>query len=194
MMTCNKAIDIKTFASINSSRSYFLDTNVLYWYVYPRYNTVKTHTQHQAMPYYDFVDKLVSDGNPLYTSIYNITELLHVVEKNEYDIYQTTHPDLPLTIKDYRKIDAERGNLKRILTTTMSNIKNICTILDFNFTQTILDEFLNSLDSHRCDTFDYAILRNCIAEKQLNVISDDSDFATMELINLYTANATVLSK
>ena len=29
-------IDIRKFASINSSKEYFLDTNVLYWYCYPR--------------------------------------------------------------------------------------------------------------------------------------------------------------
>ena len=34
-------IDINSFSSINNSKEYFLDTNVLYWYVYPRYGLTK---------------------------------------------------------------------------------------------------------------------------------------------------------
>lgn len=34
-------IDINSFSSINNLKEYFLDTNVLYWYVYPRYGLTK---------------------------------------------------------------------------------------------------------------------------------------------------------
>lgn len=34
-------IDINSFSSINNSKEYFLDINVLYWYVYPRYGLTK---------------------------------------------------------------------------------------------------------------------------------------------------------
>ena len=79
-------IDINSFSSINNSKEYFLDTNVLYWYVYPRYGLTKKSVEYQAKPYYDFVDRLVSDGNPLCTSVYNISELLNIIEKNEFAI------------------------------------------------------------------------------------------------------------
>lgn len=36
----NKIINIGTFSSINNQKEFFLDTNVLYWYVYPRYGVV----------------------------------------------------------------------------------------------------------------------------------------------------------
>ena len=49
-------IDINSFSSINNSKEYFLDTNVLYWYVYPRYGLTKKSVEYQAKPYYDFVD------------------------------------------------------------------------------------------------------------------------------------------
>ena len=62
----------------DTNKKFFLDTNVLYWYTYPRFAENLTR---QARPYYDFVDALVSSGNPLYTSVYNLTELLNVVEK-----------------------------------------------------------------------------------------------------------------
>lgn len=184
-MTSNSIIDITTFSSINNTKAYFMDTNVLYWYTYPRFRDTLPAN---AEPYYNFIDSLVAAGNPLYTSIYNLTELLNVIEKHEYDIYKKVHPELPYTKKDYRKIPDARRALKQILSTTISNVKNICSILSFKFELTIVDRFVDQLSEHRCDIFDYAILRNCIDDEKLNVISDDNDFSTMELINLYTAN------
>ena len=195
MMQCSKTIDLTTYTPINNRRGFFLDTNVLYWFSYPRcgIQTVPRIT-HQATPYYDFIDRLVANGNPLFTSVYNITEMLHVIEKNEFDLYKVGHPEADWSIKDFRRIPSERSQLKKNLSTALSNVLNICTILSFNFTYDILDEFTKGLESHHCDIFDYAILKNCIQEDKINVISDDSDFSTMEQICFYTANATALSK
>lgn len=140
-MECANIIDINTFLSFNNSRPFFLDTNVLYWYIYPRYGTINKGIQYQAQPYYDFIDKLVSDGNPLYTSVYNISELLNVIEKNEFDIFSTLNPDRHYGIKDYRKDSHERAILKRILNTTINNARSICKIIEFNFTCESLYKF-----------------------------------------------------
>lgn len=190
-MGCNSIIDINTFSSINNSKPYFLDTNVLYWYTYPRF-VESLKLPNNAMVYYNFIDSLVAAGNPLYTSVYNLTELLNVIEKNEFALYSKLHPEIPLTKKDYRKLSSERSSLKQILKTSISNARNICKILSFNFEIACLDSFIDELAGHRCDIFDYAILKNCISTDKLNIVSDDSDFNTMEIINLYTANASVL--
>lgn len=195
MMQCANIIDLTTFIPMDNRKGFFLDTNVLYWFTYPRFSNVsKPHDKLQATPYFNFVDHLVSNGNPLFTSIYNITEMLHVIEKNEFSLYELNHPEAKWSIKDFRKMANERNQMKRNLSTTLSNVKNICTILDFNFTYDSLEQFVVNLEEHRCDTFDYAILKNCIKENKLNIISDDSDFSTMEQIHLYTANAAVLVK
>nr|DAE50823.1 MAG TPA: hypothetical protein [Caudoviricetes sp.] len=52
--------------------------------------------------------------------------------------------------------------------------------------------FVNDFINHRCDVFDYAILEHCKSTQRLNIISDDSDFSTMDKIILYTANEKVL--
>lgn len=160
MMQCNKIINIETFSSINNNKAFFLDTNVLYWYVYPRCGIQSdSRLKIQATPYYDFVDKLVADGNPLFTSIYNITEMLHVIEKREYDLFKLGHPEAEWSIKDIRRMPKEREALKRNLCTAMSNVNNICNVMDFNFTYSILNQFVLDLEKHHCDTFDYAILK-----------------------------------
>ena len=192
-MECTKVVDINTFSSINNRRAFFLDTNVLYWYTYPRYGITKKSVLYQAQPYYDFVDKLVSDGNPIFTSVYNISEVLHVIEKNEFDIFLATHPDSHYNIKDFRKDSSERKKLKMNLETAITNANNICSILDFNFTYKALFNFTQSFSTHRCDTFDYIILQNCIENSYTNIISDDNDFSTIEGITLYTANKITLT-
>ncbi len=188
---CNSIKNINTFSSMDTGRCYFLDTNVLYWYSYPRFGN-SISIPKNATPYYNFVDTLVASGNPLYTSIYNLTELINVIEKNEYDLYQKLHPEIPLSKKDYRRILKERTELKNILLTSLSNVESICRIIDFNFTNTYVHDFVNNLSEHRCDIFDYAILNNCISSSMLNIISDDSDFSSIEKINLYTANEKIL--
>lgn len=194
MMQCDKIFNIETFSSINNKKAFFLDTNVLYWYVYPRCGIqTDSRLKTQATPYYDFVDKLVADGNPLYTSIYNITEMLHVIEKKEFELYKLNHDNIDWSIKDLRKMPKEREALKRNLSTAMSNVNAICSVMNFNFTYSILEQFVQDLENHHCDTFDYAILKNCIKENQLNIISDDSDFTSMHKINLFTANQTALN-
>lgn len=192
-MQCSQIIDLTTYMPMNNQKAFFLDTNVLYWFTYPRFGIAKKYEMHRAAPYYDFIDRLVSNGNLLFTSIYNITEMVHVIEKNELDIYRVNHPEADWSIKDLRKIPNERSLLKNNMSTALTNVKNICTILNFNFTYDLLDQFISELEQHRCDTFDYAILRNCINENIVNVISDDNDFSTMEQITLYTANTASLS-
>ena len=191
MMQCNKIVDLRTYASINNTRNFFLDTNVLYWYTYPRFLEPGQLTI-TAQIYYNFIDSLTAAGNPLITSVYNLTELLNVIEKNEFDIYCHLHPDLPITRKDFRKMSSERREVGKIMQTALNNVKELCTVVDFNFSQTAVYRFANTFTNHRCDVFDYAILNNCINSQFLYIISDDSDFSSMENITLYTANDKIL--
>lgn len=191
MMNCEKVFDLRNYASINNTRSFFLDTNVLYWYTYPRFSQPSLLSP-TARVYYNFIDNLTAAGNPLVTSIYNLTELLNVIEKNEYDIYCKLHPEIPINKKDFRKIPEERKKMGTIMQATLNNVHGICSVIEFNFTSSSIDEFVLEITDHRCDVFDHQILRNCINTNNLNVVSDDGDFSTMEKISLFTANENVL--
>lgn len=192
MMKCSKVVDISAFRSINSSRKYFLDTNVLYWYTYPRFLQPNKFDPAGKI-YYDFVDSLAEAGNPMETSIYNLTELLNVIEKNEFKLFTSVEGDT-YKIKDFRAIESERQKVKSMMATTLNNVKSICTIKEFEFTSQAVNDFVDNLTEHQCDVFDFSILRNCQATSCLNIISDDGDFFTMDEITLYTANQNVLEK
>lgn len=187
----NNIIDITKYQNINNARKYFIDTNALYWYTYPRFiNNLSV----QAIPYYKFIDSLVASNNPLITSIYNISELLNVIEKNEYDIYINTHSgNNYISRKDFRRMPAERLKLQNMMRTTVDNVYAICDVIEFSFESANMHQFVNSLTAHRCDVFDYMIIQNNIKEKNTNIITDDSDFSTISDITIYTANIHPLS-
>lgn len=53
----NKVRDITTYMSMNNRKEFFLDTNVLYWYCYPRYsNCISKSRQKDVKLYYEFVE------------------------------------------------------------------------------------------------------------------------------------------
>lgn len=186
----NNIVDITTYQSINNTRKYFIDTNALYWYTYPRFiNNLSA----RATPYYNFIDALVTANNPLITSIYNISELLNVIEKNEFDIYVNTHPDdCHISKKDFRRMTSERLQLQNMMKTTLQNVYAICDVIEFPFTKTNMCNFINTLTSHRCDVFDYMIIQNDIEEENTNIITDDGDFSTISDITIYTTNVHLL--
>lgn len=187
----NNIIDITKYQNINNTKKYFIDTNALYWYTYPRF---VDNLSAQAIPYYKFIDSLVASNNPLITSIYNISELLNVIEKNEYDIYIKTHPDNNyISKKDFRRMPAERLQLQNMMQTTVENVYAICDVIEFSFEKENMNRFVNSVTEHRCDVFDYMIIQNNIKEKNTNIITDDNDFFTISDIMIYTANTHPLS-
>lgn len=192
MINNSKITDIQNFMPINTNTEYFLDTNVLYWYTNPRISSVNDLPKH-AQIYYAFVDRLTAMGSPLTTSVYNLTELLNVIEKNEFDIYINLHPsENYINKKDYRRIAKERFNLQNIMKTALNNVLSICKIVDFPFELDKIKDFTNTLTKHRCDVFDYMILQNCVKNQTINVISDDNDFSTYNNIKLFTANTSTL--
>ena len=187
--------DIRTYIPMDNTTRFCLDTNVLYWYTYPRYMEQEhAGTMHRAQYYYDFVDRLVANGNPLFTTRYNITELINIIEKHEYDIFCALNRDADYSKKDFRRMEDQREGLKRVLKTTLSNVNNICNTLDFSFNKEIMDNYIDTLTEHRCDVFDFAILSYCKENNFLNIITDDNDFTSIDGIKIYTANEVSLNQ
>lgn len=186
--------DIRTFHAVNNKTAYFLDTNVLYWYVYPRY-TIGVHSSNgQASPYIAFVDNLVKQGNPLFTSVYNLTELLHIIEKNEFELYRLANQNSNIrNIKDFRSITS-RSEVKANLFVAFNTTKSTFSILEHSLTSEILEKYIDTANQHRCDVFDYITLKYCIGLDKYNIISDDSDFSSIDGIHLFTSNQKVLQQ
>lgn len=187
--------DINSYVPMNNNTTYCLDTNALYWYCYPRYGiNLKPNRVSEIGVYYDFVDRLVQNGNTIVTSIYNVSEFLNIIEKHECEIYQKLNRGIKYNIKDLRNIEAQRANLKRQMTVSINNVYAICKVLEYAMERTTIDNFVDKLHEHKCDVFDYVILDYYKKNKNLNIVTDDADFMSIDGINIFTANPQILHK
>ena len=66
-------VDIKKLDDNFKETNFFIDTNVLYWLSYSKYDFFNGRARKQAQPYLEFIDKLLEDNVLLFTSIYNIS-------------------------------------------------------------------------------------------------------------------------
>lgn len=186
--------DITNYIPINNKKIFCLDTNVLYWYCYPRYsNLISKKRVKEIRPYYDFVDLLVENGNKLVTSIYNVSELLNIIEKHEYEIYQELHQDIEYTLKDMREMPEEREKLKSIMKVALNNVYTTCEVIEFDFSKEMLEKYVDDLVLHRCDVFDYVIINKHMEENRIGLITDDYDFSSIKEIEIFTINSKMLS-
>ena len=181
--------DIKKFINLDTNRAYCLDTNILYWYFYPRANFNNTKEKEEI--YYNFVDTLISDGNPICITSMNLTELINIIEKNEYDLYCKTHPNV--SKKEFRNIESERKRVKNIIKASVSSVYSNCKIYSVNITVDKVNEFVEKFNGNTTDIFDYISVEELKKMGNSYFVSDDQDLASIDGITLFTANKKVLS-
>lgn len=187
--------DIHSYMPMNNNTIYCLDTNALYWYCYPRYGiNVNPNRVSEIEVYYNFIDRLVQNGNTIVTSIYNVSEFLNIIEKHEYEIYQKLNSEIKYNIKDLRNMATERAKLKRQMTVSINNVYATCKVLEFAMERITIDNFVGKLHEHKCDVFDYVILDYYKKNKNLNIVTDDADFMSIDGINIFTGNPQILNK
>lgn len=193
-MECKaKIYDLNKFniEDIDKDTVIALDTNVLYWMHYSRCS-IGARIPYQTQIYPNIIEELVENDIKLVTTIYNITELLYIIERHEHEIYNALN-NSKVGKKEFRAIDKERKNVKNELYIVNEQIKSAYDIFEYPIEIIGLNEFINKFDSHSCDNFDYLILRHLKDNGITNILADDKDYITMDGITLYTANRNSVS-
>lgn len=180
-----RGIDI---SSINPDEVFAIDTNALLWTHYSQAsNPCLNKHPYQVIEYPNFINRLLQNGNKLVTTALNITELFGVVERNEYKIYKAVNSQ-NISIKDFRKLSAERNKYKSEIDTMILEIKssydNQIEIVEVD--ENLLSSFQNNICNNICDVFDYAVIEYLKKQNIINYISDDKDFLSIDGISLYT--------
>lgn len=193
-MKCKaKVYDLTNFKieDIDKDNVIALDTNVLYWMHYTRCS-IGENISYQTSIYPNVIEELIENDVKLVTTIYNLTELLYIIERHEFKIYNINHENI--NPKDFRELISERKNIKNELYTVTEQVKLAYEILEYPIKILGLDEFVNNFDEHSCDNFDYLILKHLKENNITNILADDRDYVTIDGINLYTANRKSISK
>lgn len=185
-------LDLRNFIKkpIDNSIVFALDTNVLLWTFYSRISTTR---EYQKTSYPDFVTSAIANGNSLVVTAFNLNEMFHIIEKNEFDIYEKATIK-KITIKNYRKIDIERLKVKKEIELIYKQLISIPNINIIGSTVDIsdLNNFTYNYNIHNCDFFDFCLIDYCNKNK-ISIITDDSDFCNpYNNSDVYTANPRVI--
>ncbi|MHC6178545.1 hypothetical protein ACYUJ6_01545 [Clostridium sp. JNZ X4-2] len=183
-------IDTLDVSKIDTKDIFALDTNVLYWTHYSKASdpNLKVHP-YQVTKYPNFVEKLLENGNTLVTTIFNITELIHVVENSEFKIYKAINNTKHIKKKDFRNMEEERikykNEIKTILLQINSSYEGQIKVIDLN--EDDINNFVENITNNSCDVFDYVVIEHLKDMGISNFITDDKDFKSIDGINVYFA-------
>ncbi len=173
-----------TMKKVTKDAIFALDTNVLLWTFYSRATITKSY---QRLVYPNFIAKLISNGNKIYVLGNNLNEMMHVIERNEYEIYVQGNSS-KIGLKQYRRNSKCRAFIQNEITLIINQLKSIPNIdlVDSKFLTTDIDRFTTDYLLHQCDFFDFLLIDFC-NQHNCAVITDDKDFDTNYLkTELYT--------
>ena len=182
-------IDTLDLSKIDSSEVFALDTNILFWTHYSKASnpSLSIHP-YQVTKYPNFVEALLENGNKLVTTIFNVTELMHVVENSEFKIYKATN-NTRIKKKAFRNIEQEREKYKNEIETILLQINESYDgqIELIQLTESDINDFVSNIKNNSCDIFDYIVIEYLKSKGVKNFITDDRDFKTIDDINVYYA-------
>jgi predicted nucleic acid-binding protein len=166
---------------------FLIDSNVWLWMTYPRISSVQNKPAHyQITKYPTYIEHAIKNSASLYWSIYSVTELSHLLESFEAEI-----GGFKRDLKNFRKDDKWK-NYTSQLDSTFGQIKGIAQEL---CSPTItIDEVMDDIKNFKLDSYDSMILKTIQSNDVTKIITDDSDFARVKDIQVFTANSNLIQK
>ncbi|MEK5278742.1 MULTISPECIES: hypothetical protein [Paenibacillus] len=169
---------------------FLVDTNVWYWLTYSRASIAPTPPKsHQTSHYPNYIAKAMSAGSKLLWSGLSLSELAHIIEKTEREIFSQT-----ISSKAFRhNHSSERANVISEIQSVWGQVKSMANPLEnFNIDNLRTDEALSRICSSKLDGYDAFIVNSLLNEGIVKVITDDGDYTTVPGLQVYTANYNVI--
>ena len=161
---------------------FVLDTNVLYFVHCGFYssNAKKAHA------YSNVIQKIAKNGNEIRVSSLSVQELLHIIEKKEFEIYCQNNSTPPnFNIKKYRQDATQRKIVMKKLKVVLSELSLFYKFDDSVIAMSTLDNHVYNFEHHRMDPVDY-VLTSLYPSANTVFVSDDKDFQSVPSIQVVT--------
>jgi hypothetical protein len=184
-------IDIRN-DSPRKSDIFLVDTNVWLWQTYT--NASATAQAYQLNNYPTYLAQALGIEAALSYSVLTLAELASVIERIELDIYNRNN-GLNLKIKEYRhNYPTERANVVAEVQSAWSQVEAIAVSADLTINDDIARAALNRFQAQAIDGYDLLILEaiSRAGTGQIQVITDDMDYATVPNIQVFTSNHRVI--
>lgn len=168
--------------------SFIIDTNALIWTTYAK--SLYDAEEYQTRVYPEYIDKIIESGATIYTTSFNLLEISHVIEKIEFELFKLKASKSNLSLKRFRH-QGDMSEVKQDICSSWEQIQQFSTNLDINLDNKFNSEILNLIASENVDGYDRALLFAALT-KNLRVLSDDKDIASVKGITLHTAQSNTI--
>ncbi|MCB1188349.1 type II toxin-antitoxin system VapC family toxin [bacterium] len=182
-------IDVAT-DSPSASDSFLVDTNVWLFFGYSKYTPHKRGV-HVYPPY---ISSAMRTGSRLVVSGYNFSEISHVIERLEWEIYKKSASDCK-TIKEFRcNKGAERASVCKEIQNCWNLVSSVGTFESHNLNMACITNSLAYMHAHGLDAYDVFYLE---VMKQVGIdciLTSDGDFCQVPGIKMFTDNRDVIAQ
>jgi hypothetical protein len=174
---------------------FFVDTNVWFWLTYERASLGSNKPlPYQLENYPEYIDAAYLSNSKIYRSGLSLPELAHQIEQVEKDIFCLSNGRKELKTKDFRRnFPKERANVVEQIELAWEQVKQMGDPLETEIiNETVIDSALNRFKSQFIDGYDIFLMEFVKEAGITNVISDDSDIASVPGLYLFTANKNII--
>ena len=185
----SEVIDIRTDQP-GPDDIFLVDTNVWYWLTYSRASIAPSPPRnHQTTHYPSYIAQAISAGSKLLWSGLSLSELAHIIEKTEREIFSQT-----IKSKVFRHNHVnERANVINEIESVWQQVKSMALPLEnFSIDNQSTDDALKRLSLSKLDGYDAFIINSLLSQGMVKVITDDGDYTSVPGLQVYTANNNVI--
>jgi predicted nucleic acid-binding protein len=182
----NKVHRIRTTRPNHKDR-YFVDTNVWFWFTYCASNDVEA--QYYQLKYYpSFIESILNEGAKLFHSPLIFAELANIIENAELKIFNNGTKGKTLTKKEFREMPDQRARVLSELNSAWETIGSLSTSIDMHLGNEFISASKAILSSSTIDPYDTFYLFAMKSASISKLITDDRDFMSASVGDIYTAN------
>jgi len=179
-------VDIRTDTP-KSADTVLIDTNVWFWLAYtkasinpPKYNQITTYPR--------YVQHALRAKVKLLRSGFSFAELAHIIERAEYDQFSIGSKH-KISKKEFRHNHPSlRASVANEIEAAWRQVTAMTSSADVQFDDQFVTMSLGWLKQSEIDGYDSCIATCATNAGVTGVLTDDSDFATIHGLTVFTAN------
>jgi hypothetical protein len=173
--------------------TFLVDSNVWFWFAYTKASMHLAH--HRTSSYPNYLKQCMSAGATLIKTGLSLSELAHVIEKTEFEIYCANPAINKISRKEYRhNLPAERANVVAEIESVWNQIDPIAVQMEVRIEEALTRAALARLKSDCLDGYDAITTETFLKTPFKNILTDDGDFVTVQGITIFTANRNVIEQ
>jgi predicted nucleic acid-binding protein len=178
---------------------FLVDTNVWIWQTYPnisaasRTPTAAARVTQKITEYSAYLQAARNVGSTLAYSGLILTELAHVIEKSEFEIYRRNANLGGLAFKDYRhNLPGERTNVVSLVESSWFQVMAIASPINLIVNESVTQAALQRFQATALDGYDLLVIEGSEQEGITQFMTDDMDYAVVPGIQMFTTNQDVI--